>query len=284
MLAVLGDSTSVGQCDPALGGGWRGFAVLLRAALGDGDLVNAARAGARVGDVRHRQLPAAVAARPDVAVIAAGMNDTLRSDFDPAALLVDLSATVTALRAVGAHVLLLRYHDHTRLVRLPALLGRALRRRIVAVNAVIDALAAADPVGVAVLDLDRLAGGYEPAAWAVDRLHPSERGHRLLADGLAGLLVEAGFAVAEQVSLECSGGRRITTAHRAAWLLLKGVPWLARRTRDLTPTIVQAVVSERREVRRRGPVSGRPARSARPRPARLRSARAEPGYRSGTAR
>jgi hypothetical protein len=35
-----------------------------------------------MADLRHRQLPGALAARPDVAVIVAGMNDTLRSDFD----------------------------------------------------------------------------------------------------------------------------------------------------------------------------------------------------------
>jgi lysophospholipase L1-like esterase len=207
-------------------------------------LVNPSFTGARMAHVRHEQLPAVVGARPDVAVLFVGMNDTLRSDFDPAAVQVDCAATVAALRAVGAHVLMLRYHDHTRVFRLPGPLQRALRRRIEALNAVTDAVAATDRRGIGVLDLDVLPGGYERAAWAVDRLHPSERGHRMLASGFAALLADAGFAVPHPVSLECAGGREVTALHRAAWLVVKGVPWLVRRGRDLGPVIVQGLVSE----------------------------------------
>jgi lysophospholipase L1-like esterase len=84
-LAVLGDSTAAGMGDPLSTGGWRGFGPLLAAALGAPSEVrytNLSIIGARMADLRHRQLPGALAARPDVAVIVAGMNDTLRSDFD----------------------------------------------------------------------------------------------------------------------------------------------------------------------------------------------------------
>jgi lysophospholipase L1-like esterase len=244
VLATLGDSTSVGLGDPLPGGGWRGFPVLLRDALDASVLVNPSFTGARMAHVRHQQLPDVLAARPDAAVLFVGMNDTLRSDFDPATLRVDCATTVAELRAAGAHVLMLRYHDHTRVFRLPAPLRRALRRRIEALNAVTDAVAATDRAGVGVLDLDRLPGGYERAAWAVDRLHPSERGHRMLAAGFATLLADAGFRVPNPVSLECAGGREVTALHRAAWLVVKGVPWLVRRGRDLGPVIVQGLVSE----------------------------------------
>lgn len=241
-LATLGDSTPVGLGDPLPGGGWRGFAVLLRDALGAAELVNPACTGARMAGVRHVQLPTALAASPQVAVLFVGMNDTLRSDFDPAVLHADCAATVADLRAAGVHVLLLRYHDHTRVFRLPGRLRRALQERIARLNAVTDAVAAAHPAGVDVLDLDRLPGGYDRASWAVDRLHPSERGHRLLADAFAGLLAGAGFAVPHPVDPECGGGREVTAAHRAAWLVVKGVPWLVRRGRDLGPVIVTAAV------------------------------------------
>jgi hypothetical protein len=36
----------------------------------------------------------------------------------------------------------------------------------------------------------------------------------------------------------------VTAAHRAAWLLVKGVPWLVRRGRDLGPVIPQGLLSE----------------------------------------
>lgn len=241
-LATLGDSTPVGLGDPLPGGGWRGFPVLLRDALGATELVNPARTGARMAWVRHEQLPVALAARPQAAVVFVGMNDTLRSDFDPAALREDAAAVVAALRAVGAHVLLVRYHDHTRVFRLPGPLRRALRARIDLLNAAVDAVAAAHPAGVGVLDLGRLPGAYDRPAWAVDRLHPSERGHRMLAAGFAGLLAGAGFAVPRPVGRDCAGGRQVTAAHRAAWLVVKGVPWLVRRSRDLGPVIVQGMV------------------------------------------
>ncbi|MEJ3654820.1 SGNH/GDSL hydrolase family protein [Actinomycetes bacterium KLBMP 9759] len=245
VLATMGDSTPAGLGDP-VAGGWRGFPVLLGEALGVASLVNTARTGARVADVRREQLATVLAARPDVAVIFVGMNDTLRSDFDPDAMQGDYLAMVSALRAAGAHVLMLRYHDHTKVFRLPAPLRRALVRRVLALNAVCDAVRASEPAGIGMLDLEALPGGYERDAWAVDRLHPSERGHRMLAAGFAELLERAGYAVPHPVSLECSGGREVTALHRAAWLLVKGVPWLVRRGGDLGPVMIQALVSELR--------------------------------------
>lgn len=245
-LVTLGDSTAVGLGDPLPGGGWRGFPVLLAEALG-ATLVNPAVTGSRMADVRRDQLPAALAAAPDAAVIFVGMNDTLRSDYDPVRLQADLAATVAALRSAGAHVLLVRYHDHTRVFPLPAPLRRALRRRVVALNAATAAVVGAEEAGgVGLLDLDLLPGGYEPTAWAIDRLHPSELGHRMLAAGLAALLADAGFAVPRPVSLLCGGGREVTAMHRAAWLVFKGVPWLVRRGRDLGPVIVAGLVGELR--------------------------------------
>lgn len=243
-LVTLGDSTPVGLGDPVPGGGWRGFPVLLAQALQAGALVNPSRTGARMAHVRRDQLPIALAARPDVAVVSVGMNDTLRSDYDPVAVQRDCLAITAELRAAGAHVVVVRYHDHTRVFRMPAPLRRALLRRIEALNGVMDAVAATDPAGISVLDLHALPGSYTREVWAVDRLHPSELGHRMLAHGFAGLLAEAGFAVPEPVSLQCAGGREVTALHRAAWLVLKGVPWLVRRGGDLGPVIVQGLIDE----------------------------------------
>jgi lysophospholipase L1-like esterase len=247
-LVTLGDSTAVGLGDPVPGGAWRGFPVLLATALGAA-LVNPSFTGARAADVRRLQLPTALAANPQVAVIVVGMNDTLRSDFDPAGVQADLTATVTALRDAGAHVLLVRYHDHTRVFPLPAPLRRALQRRILALNAAIGAVADTAPERIGVLDLDLMPGGYDREVWAVDRLHPSELGHRMLADGFAALVAGAGFAVPHPVRLECGGGRRVTALHRAAWLVFRGVPWLVRRGRDLGPAIVVGLASELRTPR-----------------------------------
>ena len=103
-LAILGDSTGVGLGDPTPPGGWRGFGPLLVAALGAPREIryrNLSVIGARMADLRHGQLPGALAVQPDVAVIVAGMNDTLRSDFDPVAVRDDLDVTVTALQPLA---------------------------------------------------------------------------------------------------------------------------------------------------------------------------------------
>jgi lysophospholipase L1-like esterase len=230
-LVVLGDSTAVGLGDPLPGGTWRGVGPLLAAAL-DARLTNLSRAGARMACVRRTQLPLALREKPDVAVVIVGMNDTLRSDFDPAGMRVDLSASVGALRAAGAEVLLVRYHDHGRVFRLPKALHRALRARIDRLNAVVDAVVAEHGAGC--VDLDRMPGTYDPASWSVDRLHPSERGHRMLAAEFGTLLATRGCRTAP-VSLECSGGAHHGPAAHAAWLVFKGIPWICRRGRDLLP-------------------------------------------------
>ncbi|WP_344412699.1 SGNH/GDSL hydrolase family protein [Pseudonocardia ailaonensis] len=242
-LAALGDSTVVGLGDPLPDGGWRGFPVLLRDALGSRTrLLNTARNGARMADVRARQLPVVAAARPEVAVVCAGMNDTLRSDFDPAAIRADLAGVLAGLREAGTFPIVMRYHDHTQVFRLPGRLRTALRSRVEALNGAIDG--AIDGAGrVGVLDLHELPGGYARESWSVDRLHPSELGHRLLARGAEELLAGAGFAVAEPVGIECGGGREVTTAQRTAWIVVRGVPWLVKRGRDLGPVILHGLLT-----------------------------------------
>nr|WP_245614480.1 SGNH/GDSL hydrolase family protein [Actinokineospora inagensis] len=234
-LAVLGDSTSVGIGDPLPGGRWRGIGPLLADALGAVPH-NVAVTGARMADVRAEQLPAALAARPDAAVVIVGMNDTLRSDFDPEEMRVDLTHVVAELQRVGTVVVLARYHDHARVFRLPTSLRRALRTRIERLNVMIDAVVAA--TGAPYLDLDGLPGAYETTAWSVDRLHPSELGHRLLAKGFAEVLAARGCVVRNPVSLACEGGLQASPAAHVAWLVIKGIPWLWRRGRDLVPYAV----------------------------------------------
>lgn len=238
-LAVLGDSIGVGVGDPAIGGGWRGFAPLLAEAIGDIDLVNVSVNGARLAGLRAKQLPAAVAARPDAAVVVAGMNDTLRSDYSTRRIRADLDVVVSTLTGMGTLVVLVRYHDHGRVFRLPGALHRALTRRINGINAVIDEIALR--YGAGVVDLDALPGTYTPGAWSVDRLHPSEWGHRMLARAIADRLAAAGAIIPGEVSQLCGGSKPISRFDHVAWLIIKGIPWLWRRGFDLVPYALDAL-------------------------------------------
>ncbi len=264
-LALLGDSTPVGMGDPRPGGGWRGFGPLLVESLGEPDAVryaNLSFPGARTACVRHSQLADALRMRPDLAVLLVGMNDTLRADFDAAQLLEDYDAVVASLRAVGATVLTVRFHDHSSVFWLPGSLRRALRDRIAELNAVTDMVVARHGIGC--LDLHTMPGGYDRSSWSVDRLHPSELGHRLLALHFAEMAHAEGFAVPYPVSLAPGGGRRVTAAHHLLWLLFKGLPWLWRRGRDLVPYAVSIAV---RDARARWSSAVRDARAHRsPRP------------------
>jgi lysophospholipase L1-like esterase len=234
-LAVLGDSTAVGLGDPVAGRGWRGVGPFVARALGvapDGYL-NTAFTGARMRCVARDQLPAAAAHRPDVALVIVGMNDTLRSDFDAAAMAADLEHIVTTLRARGTVVVPVRFHDHGKVFRLPGPLRRALTARVGELNSAIDSVVRR--YGVPCLDLATMPGAYDLSSWSVDRLHPSELGHRMLARGVSELLAEAGVAIVEPVSLLCSGGIQPRTVDHVGWLVVKGIPWLWRRGRDLLP-------------------------------------------------
>lgn len=238
-LVVLGDSVGVGLGDPVAGGGWRGFAPLLAQALAPQRFINLSINGARLGSVRRDQLPVALRSRPDVAIVIAGMNDTMRSDFDPHRLHADLDRIVADLTGAGALVLTIRYHDHGKVFRLPAALHRVLLARINELNAVFDVVVRRHATPV--VDLARQPGIYHRSAWAVDRLHPSELGHRILARAFADHVANAGL-VAGEVSLVCSGGRAVTRTQRAGWLVVKGIPWLLRRGSDLVPHLVVAMV------------------------------------------
>lgn len=238
---MLGDSTTVGIGDPVPGGGWRGFGPMLAASFDDVRYRNLSATGARIGDLRSGQLPAALAAKPDVAVVLAGMNDTLRSDFDAVKLHEDLDHVVGALCATGAVVVTVRFHDHGRVFRLPGSLRRALACRIGELNRVVDAVVARHGIGC--VDLDLLPFAYDLSTWAVDRLHPSELGHRRLAAAFAERVADLGCEVPRAVSQVCTGGARTTPLHHVAWLVAKGIPWLWRRGRDLVPYALRIVLT-----------------------------------------
>lgn len=254
-FAALGDSTTFGIGDP-VPGGWRGWARLLADGLGtayDVSFCNVAISGATAASVRRDQLAQAVDHRPTLASLLVGVNDTLTSTWDPVQVRDDLMVCAHALTGVGALLMTPRFHDHSCVLGLPGFLRRALGRRIEVLNEVWDDVH--ETYGGLRLDLSSCPEVRDRATWSVDRLHPSERGHRLLARSWAERLTEAGLDF-EPPSLDPSGGIPPSWRRDLAWVVAEGAPWVGRRARDLGPWAVRGVAERARPRARRVPAAG----------------------------
>jgi hypothetical protein len=170
-----------------------------------------------------------------------GVNDTLRPNFDPERIGASAAHTIGALRAAGAEVLTMRLPDPGRMLRLPGVLARPLARRARAVNDAIDAVAAR--FGTLHFDAAMDAETYDPRMWAVDRLHPSERGHRLIARRFHALLEQAGVPVGQPPAAEPQNTPP-SKVEQVAWMATKGTAWVARRSTDLVPSLLAMAFAE----------------------------------------
>ena len=79
--------------------------------------------------------------------------------------------------------------------------------------------------------------------WAVDRLHPSERGHRLIACRFHDLLAAAGCPVGPRPDPEPANPPPSRTAE-IAWMATKGTAWVVRRSTDLVPSLLAMAFAE----------------------------------------
>ncbi len=244
---ALGDSITLGVGDPVRlesgprKRGWRGWAALLAECLPDPALHIVATNGARMTDLELSQLPQALQLRPDVASVVIGVNDTLRANFDPERIAAAAAHTVGALRAAGAEVLTMRLPDPGRMLGLPGALARPLARRAHQVNDVMDAVA--ERFGTLHFDAARDDEAYDPRMWAVDRLHPSERGHRLIARRFHTLLGEAGYPVGPPPGAEPMNPPP-SRLEQFAWMATKGTAWVAKRSTDLVPNLIGMAIAE----------------------------------------
>jgi hypothetical protein len=109
------------------------------------------------------------------------------------------------------------------------------------VNAAMDAVAAR--FGTLHYDAARDAECHDPRMWAVDRLHPSERGHRLIACRFHDRLVDAGLLTGPRPDPEPSSPPPTRLAE-FGWLATKGTAWVLRRSIDLVPGLLALAIKE----------------------------------------
>lgn len=243
-FVALGDSTTVGVGDRVTDGTWRGWSRLLAAELAEGYEVhyeNFAVSGATAATVRRDQLSRAVERQPHVASLIVGVNDTMRSTWDPDRVRDDVLDSVAELSRIGALVLTVRFQDHGAVFGLPGLVRRPLWRRIQDVNAAYEE--AHERFDTLHVDLAAEPAIYQRRYWSIDRLHPSELGHRHLAGEFARHLQRRGYRVAAPES-DAPGMKRPHVWGDALWLVTEGVPWLGRRAHDLAPWAIGMLADE----------------------------------------
>jgi lysophospholipase L1-like esterase len=256
-FTALGDSITLGIGDPVRGRcrvpdqlagpqgdasrPWRGWAALLADGLIDPELHVLAGSGACARQIEREQLPRALSLRPDIASVIFGINDTLRPGFDPEQIERSAAHTVGALRAAGAEVLTMRLPDAGRMLGLPGALARPLARRTQLVNAVLDAVSAR--FGTLHFDAAGTPATYDKQMWAVDRLHPNERGHRMIARSFHGLLAAAGHQLGPAPDAEPANPPPTRLAE-FGWMATKGTVWVLRRSTDLVPYLLAMAVAE----------------------------------------
>lgn len=242
-FAALGDSITLGMGDPLPTGGWRGFAALLAEAVGATEFRNYATSGAQTVDVAGEQLALAKRWRPDAATVVIGMNDVLRGSFDLGAIAGRLHQVAAELSGHGTRMVTVCLPSPGQMLRLPAALARPLGRRVGAVNDIIHALCSRYPVVHAHAAHDPLV--LNRRMWSIDRLHPSERGHRHLARMCYDALDLPGRRPDAEPEFSPP-----TRAAQALWLATRGTRWLMRRSTDLMPQLIHLAAHEWHQIRR----------------------------------
>lgn len=230
-LVALGDSVTAGVGDVGTPTGW---AAHLSWALGIDSFRNEARLGARARDVTRDQLPSAQSARPSLATVLVGGNDVLRGDFQAREVGSHVECAVDRLRQGASDVVVVLLHDPRQTLPGPRIVREVLGERAAEVNAEIrgrltgvERVALIDP-GASPLTATR-------AAWSIDRLHPSALGHRVLAEMALSALAPLGW-IQQRELLEPSRSQP-TNLTKMWWLVRRGTPWFAKRSRDLLPEL-----------------------------------------------
>ena len=231
---AIGDSSTEGLEDPDGAGGYRGwadrFAEHVAAAYPGLQYANLAVRGRSAGEIARTQLARAVAMRPDLATVVAGMNDLLRTGWDARRVAGQVGEMVGALRAGGATVVTFTIPDVSARMRL----GRTLTAKTAALNAELRQMAVR--TGALLLDLDAYVLAQDPRMWAADRIHGNPEGHARIGAALAHLI---GLPGAEtdplaEILPPLRRRRRDRLVEDVAWAWRYVGPWAWRRLHGRT--------------------------------------------------
>ena len=189
---ALGDSLTAGRDDHGPTGVRIGWARRLAGMLSTRTavpcaLTNLARDGASVAAVLEQQLPSVARIGPDLVSVTVGMNDIRDPDFSQERFAAGLGVLLDGLAATGATMLTCTLPDIAAIMSLPVDLIEVARQRMRQASDAIREQAARR--GAVCLDAWAMPGAADPELFGPDRIHPNGRGHQLMADAFAALLL-----------------------------------------------------------------------------------------------
>lgn len=232
---AIGDSSTEGLEDPGPDGGYVGWADRLAQHIADGqdeplEYANLAIRGLRIREIRTGQLEDALAMRPDLLTIFAGVNDLLgaRCDFD----LVRAETVIMfgEARRAGATVVTFTMPDPAAVNPLAA----NMRERVRRLNSIIRS--EAEAFGVLLVDFEAHRVAEDPRLWFDDRLHGNTLGHTRVAAALAWRLGVAGFdeSWAEPLTDALAArSRRERLTGDVDWAVNYLAPWVGKGIRRI---------------------------------------------------
>ena len=191
---------------------------------------NLAVRGRKTREVRDEQLAPALAMRPDLATVFAGVNDVVRRSCDVRQVAGDLEFMMQALRDGGATVLTITMPDLSAVVPLAALM----RHRLLALNDLVRAACAR--TGAHCVDVAAHAVTRDLRLWHSDRLHANSEGHRRIAAALAESLGLTGHDRwwTESLPPRPAPGAGGAVAAELRWARDFFVPWVWRHARGIS--------------------------------------------------
>jgi lysophospholipase L1-like esterase len=228
-FVALGDSTTEGLMDPLPdGSGFRGWADRLAETLAaiEPDLryANLAVRGKLARQVRETQLEPALALKPDLVSLLAGLNDMLRPNVDVPAVIGEFDGMVARLRDAGADVILFTLPDPAPINPL----ARSAAARVARLNDAIREISARR--GTFLVELDEHPVSGDRRLWNEDRLHANSEGHRRIAAAAAYAIGLPDTDMSWTAAFGSPLGPRSRRSH-AVWFGRHFTPWLIRRLR-----------------------------------------------------